>query len=335
MGGVLFGVLFYVALIVWADIGEVTNTLSTLPWWIIPAVLGLSLLNYSIRFLKWQRYLALLEIRVDVWTSYLIFLSGMSMSVTPGKMGEVLKSWLLRQVKGTPIHESAPIVLAERFTDLLGYLMLVAIGGLATEPEYKWAFVAVFAGCAVLIALAGSPRCSRIAYRVLSNTPYLWRLAPKVEGSFASMRVLLQPKELLLPTILSFFGWGLECVGFWYIASALTEGGLPFLFCVFVYSSAAVLGAVAIVVPGGLGVTEGYLGRELRAEFQKVIQVPGMTSDAAHALARSKAAGAVILVRLCTLWFAVIVGLLATALFSKRYGDVVEVDEPQAGAASA
>ena len=57
------------------------------------------------------------------------------MSITPGKMGEVFKSWLLKKRTGTPIHASAPIVVAERFTDLLGYLILVAIGGIRTLPE--------------------------------------------------------------------------------------------------------------------------------------------------------------------------------------------------------
>ena len=35
----------------------------------------------------------LLDIHLETGTSFLIYLSGMTLSVTPGKMGEVFKSW--------------------------------------------------------------------------------------------------------------------------------------------------------------------------------------------------------------------------------------------------
>jgi len=41
--------------------------------------------------------------------------------------------------------------------------------------------------------------------------------------------------------------------------------------------------------------------------------------------ARSQAGGAVILARFCTLWFAVLVGMVAVVLFQRRYGSVGEL----------
>src|SRR5438309_188150 len=52
----------------------------------------------------------------------------MAMAMTPGKVGEVLKSYLLKQVRGTPIATSAPIVVAERLTDGIAMLFLSAAG---------------------------------------------------------------------------------------------------------------------------------------------------------------------------------------------------------------
>ena len=60
--------------------------------------------------------------------SALLFTSGMVMAVTPGKVGEVLKSYLLKRINGTPISASAPIVLAERVTDGLAMLLLMGFG---------------------------------------------------------------------------------------------------------------------------------------------------------------------------------------------------------------
>jgi uncharacterized membrane protein YbhN (UPF0104 family) len=71
---------------------------------------------------------------------------------------------------------------------------------------------------------------------------------------------------------------------------------------VFIYS-ATTLGGV--VTPGGLGVTDG-----------------GMTALLSYTAGRSApAAGAATLViRLCTLWFAVLVGVLALLIFRRRVG---------------
>jgi hypothetical protein len=44
------------------------------------------------------------------WDSFLMFFSGLAMVITPGKVGEWLKSYLLREVHGTPVARSAPIL---------------------------------------------------------------------------------------------------------------------------------------------------------------------------------------------------------------------------------
>ena len=315
VAGVLFGMAVYVGMAVWADVGAVAGALARIPIWVIPACCGLSLLNYVVRFWKWQRYLELLDCRLDRTTSFLVYLSGLSMSVTPGKMGEVFKSWLIKKVNGTPIHTTAPIVVAERFTDLLGYLILVALGGIQTMPEYAWIFWSTLLVCVVALLLAGSETFARLAAGFFSKLPYVWRLVPRIEGSFASTRILLAPREILMPTAVSVVGWGLECTGFWLVANAVTPGAVPFLYAVFAYAFSAVAGAVLIIFPGGLGITEFSLGKLLVSRYTAV---GGLAVEAA----RHGATGAVILTRLCTLWFAVLVGFVATGLFTRRFGKI-------------
>jgi len=315
--GVLLGVVVYLGIVLWADAGKVGHALANLPLWVVPAACGLSLANYIIRFWKWQRYLDLLGIDIERRASWLVYLSGFALSVTPGKLGEVFKSWLLKRLAGTPISTSAPIVIAERFTDLLAYLILIALGGIASYPEYQWIFWLTLALSGVGLALAGSRTVARMTARVLKRTPYLWRLSEKVEVSFESTRILLAPREIVLPTLISVVGWGLECTGFWLIANALGgEAQIPFLAAVFAYALGAVAGAVLIIFPGGLGMTEFSIGKILRGHYSAA----GLSLEAA----RTQATTAVLLTRLCTLWFAVLLGLVATTVFTKLYGEVSE-----------
>ena len=311
--GVLFGILLYAAILFWTDFDQLKDSLTEIPLWPVPAAMGLSFCNYLLRFWKWERYRKLLSIELDRSTSFLIYMSGFAMSVTPGKMGEVLKSWMIRRVNGVRIHQSAPIVVAERVTDLLGYLVLVAVGGLATQPDLQLYFWATLVLCLVVIALVGSRRVARFVTRILLRVPMLSRLVPRIEGSFQSTRVLLAPKEVLMPTLVSVVSWGLECLGFWLIANAFMAEHIPFLFAVFAYAMSAVVGALIIFLPGGLGATEWTLGTLLRRQYE-------VRGGMALELARSKAVGAVLITRLCTLWFAVGVGMIAVTIFQRRYG---------------
>jgi len=334
LAGLAFGILLYAGVAIWIGLDRFREALASFPWPLLPVAMGLSSANYLIRFIKWERYRTLLGVELDRRTSFHIYLAGFSMGVTPGKMGEVLKSWLIKKVTGHSIHHTAPIVVAERVTDLLGYLLLVAIGGLATLPEYQWVFWIVLAACGSIIALAGSRSLPRVVARLLAHTPYLWRLAPKVQGSFDSTRILLSPRELILPSLTSMLSWGCECVGFWLIARSFAPAGeLPFLFAVFTYAFSAVAGAVLILFPGGIGPTEGFLGTLLRRRFQPALAADqptllGLEGEALGVarleLARASAGAAVLLTRIATLWFGVAVGLIALGRFRKRFGELEE-----------
>src|SRR5207244_11990079 len=58
----------------------------------------------------------------------LTFISGLSMAITPGKVDELLKSYLLKRSTGTPISRTSPIIVAERLSDGIGMLLLASTG---------------------------------------------------------------------------------------------------------------------------------------------------------------------------------------------------------------
>lgn len=311
--GLFFGLLVYAGFVLWADAGGIRDALKDFNLWLLPLACGLSFLNYVVRFARWQRYCKLLDVKLKTGTSFLIYLAGLSLTVTPGKMGEVFKSWMIREVDGSPVTRTAPIVIAERFTDLLAFLVLVGFSGIATQPDYAWIFWVTLVLCAFLLVLFGSERAAHAVCGILARVPVVGRFAPKLVAAFDSTRILTSPRELVLPTFVATIGWGLECLGFWLIANSLLDGGdgggVPFLFATYSFALAAVAGAVVILFPGGLGITEGTMSGLLQSRYSAL----GVATEAA----RAKAVSATLLIRLCTLWFAVAVGLIALALFRR------------------
>ena len=306
------------AWIVWNADGAAVRAAFTRPGMlgVAATVCGLALANYMVRFVKWEMYRKWTGIELDRRSSLLAFLSGFVLSVTPGKVGEAFKSYLVKRVDGTPISRSAPIVLAERVTDLVGYLVLMAIGSFGTFGESMWIFGGALAVVAALVVGIASERVEHTVLGLVRRLPIIGRVAHKAETAIDSARSLLAPSRLALPCLLSVIGWGLECVGFWIVAGAMVpeDATVPGLaWCTLLYATAAVAGALSFL-PGGLLVTEGLLGHRLHH-----------VAYAGAAGAGAAAGAATILVRVCTLWFAVLVGLFATAAFVRRHGAPDEV----------
>ena len=116
--GVGLGVIVYALAIIWFDAERVSAALEQFQWWVFPMAIGASCLNYLLRFAKWELCLGWLEIRGDKEgdaptltrrRSLLIYLAGLSMSVSPGKVGEVLRSVLLRASDGVAFARTAPL----------------------------------------------------------------------------------------------------------------------------------------------------------------------------------------------------------------------------------
>jgi len=80
----------------------------------VAIALGCALLNYAIRAVRWVWYLHILEIPVKLKESVPIFLIGLMLSATPGKAGELFKSYLLKLACGARMSRTAPVVVVER-----------------------------------------------------------------------------------------------------------------------------------------------------------------------------------------------------------------------------
>jgi uncharacterized protein (TIRG00374 family) len=299
----LLGVAIYGAFAVWRGLGAMGETLATFHWWAFGAACALAFGNYVLRFFKWEIYLAQLGIRgVPKVDSFLTFLSGFVLTVTPGKVGEVFKSLVLFETHGVPIARTAPIVVAERVTDLIGVIVLIVVGSLGFHGGLAWAG----AGAAVvgtLISVISSRKLSLAIIARIERAPgRLGRLGPKLHQAYDSLATMLSPANLIAPTLLSIGAWSLECLALWVVLRGFgQETSAPL--CFFFYATSTLAGAL-VPVPGGLGVTETFL----EGQMHELGRVSTNVSTAA-----------MILVRFATLWFAVLVGFVSLSLLKRRH----------------
>ncbi len=298
---VLLGVFLYGAFVVYTGYQELADVLAEFEGWTFTATLGLATTNYLLRFLKWQYYLRLLDVRgVRPLDSFLVFLSGFVLTITPGKVGEVFKSAMLSKTHQVPAERTASIVVAERLTDVLAIVMLLLLGSVSLGGSPFWA------GLGVLALSVGFAA-------IFWSRPVLWGLtqlergwlravAPKLRHAYAQLRKLASPRALGIPTALSLIGWGCEGFGLYLLLTGFGHVLDPW-HATFFYATATLAGAL-VPVPGGLGVTEALIQQQL-------VRVASVSTGAATA--------SMLLIRFATLWWAVVVGFVALAALRLRF----------------
>lgn len=311
----ILGMAVYLGLVIFGDMRSIGNSLKSFRWEIVPVIIGLSLCNYGIRFVRWSYYLKKLDISLPLRQNLTVFMSGLAMSITPGKMGEVIKCYFLKQMSGTAMRRSVPIVFAERLTDFFSIVVLAALGALAFPYGRTLIWIGLVATLLVLF-IAMNRRLSEMLIHAVGRIPGLKRPAATLFDLYEHAWHLLRVRPLTVAFVLGMAAWFCECTGFYLTVRALGQS-VAIWQATFIYAFGTFFGAVTFL-PGGLGTTEGSL--------TGLLILKGVPRDAASV--------ATIIIRLCTLWFAVGFGLLWMAPNRQLIipdGDSVreETDNPQ------
>ncbi len=115
----VLGIAVFAVISIYADVSKFGDRLGQCSVAAVGLALALAAANYVVRFARWQLYLGRVGVAAPLKASLLVFVGGFAMSVTPGKLGELVKAVLLHEAAGADPARVAPVVVAERATDLL------------------------------------------------------------------------------------------------------------------------------------------------------------------------------------------------------------------------
>jgi uncharacterized protein (TIRG00374 family) len=294
--GLLLGFLVLLALTLLGDVRRVSQEVLAFRWSLLPLVLGLTLFNYLLRFVKWHYYLGQVGAgQISIRESARLFVAGFPLAVTPGKVGEALKGVWLNQVTGIPAARGVSVVVAERISDGLGVMALSTLGVIA-YPRYWPAFALLLA---LLLAVVVTSQIRPLAEALLAfgeRLPFVTRFAHSLHEFYEGSYALFRPKATLLAVGIGTISWLGEGIGMYLILLGLgvPPGWQVLSVAIFVLSFSIVIGA-ATALPGGLGAAE--------------ISIAGMLVLLLR-LNADLAAAATLLIRFATLWFGVTLGLV-------------------------
>lgn len=293
---VLLSIGVFFALVVFGDAHQVISALVGFEWSLFVLIIGLATLGYVVRFIKWELYLRTLRIDVPLRTSAIVFFSGLLFVATPGKVGELWKAWFMKETEEVPVSRTTSVVGAERITDFVALAMLAALGPIVYGRSVTLV-AALFASLGVGLILI---QWQSLFYKVLAaieTIPIITRYVAALEELYESTYALSRPGPFFGALGLSLVAWTFEAMA---LLVALRGYGIDgsALQSVFVYGFGLVVGAISML-PGGLGATEATMvGLLLSIGYE-----------------RSIAVSVVLVVRVGTLWYAVLLGLVVYLSF--------------------
>ncbi|MGC8659322.1 MAG: lysylphosphatidylglycerol synthase transmembrane domain-containing protein [Desulfomonilaceae bacterium] len=298
----LAGVLFYAVATFASDYQSIFHAMTLFPVRDLGIVLFLVTVGWLIRGWRFHYYLVNMGENVPLSFATMTFLAGFALTGTPGKVGEAMKGVFLKRDYRVPVTRVVGVVVVERLMDLFGVLILGSFS-LLFFPGWRNIFLTL----AAIVIAGGIFLCMEKIYRPILESMSRFRIiswgATKVLRILLSGKDLMKPRIFIIGLIVSVVAWAMEAFSMFIVMKGfglngtLTEAN-------FVYCFSTILGALSML-PGGIGGTEAsmiglfaYLG-----------------------ISYSAGLPAVILIRLCTLWYAVFAGMaLSFYLLSRKKG---------------
>lgn len=291
----LGSVLLYAALAFFTDAPGMAAALRSFPPSIAAVMLALSAISFVIRGLRWAALMRVIGMSVSYTDALYLQISGQSMSVTPGRAGEMLKPWLASRLTAMPMTRGVALVVSERIADLIAVCFL-SLGGFALLRGNAWTMALAIGVIAAGTVLASSKRFHELGLRFIERQTWTRRHHASATAISATIQKSLTWRTMLWSVGASVVAWGLEGVGFGLCLHALGFTTLSILVAVSVYAVSTIVGAFTFL-PGGIGLTE--------ASMTGILIAAGMNPASASA--------ATLITRMATLWWGVAIGWMALA----------------------
>ena len=286
----------YAAFLIASDINTISSKIIDFKIEIIPVILLLVTSGWFVIFFRWHLLLRNAKIFIPVKDSFLILASGFALTIIPGKVGELVKSQLLKTKFGIARSKTVPIVILEQFYTVIGIVMLSFFGiwyfelGVYVLGFFTAALVFIF-------VLLSSRKAFNKIVSLLEKRRFTSKFAEPLSSSYDTIKNGIKGPITLYACGLSMLFWLLEAISVYFILLGFGVEVIGFLTIISTYTTSIMLGILSFL-PIGVGVVEGTL-----TSFFTI-----------HGIDVSLALTIVIVIRLFTRWYAVSFGFIALKL---------------------
>ena len=293
--------VFYIGFIAYSDFTEFSSNLGKFKIEFLPIILGFSFVSYFILGIRQKILLEKLGIELKFKENFLLYFSGLSMIITPGGVGEAIKSYYLKKKHGHKISKTLPLVLVERFHDLGVVISVIAFTLIFLQiNEVVILEIIIVILIIIVYVLVRIKKLFLKTTNLFKRIKKLRKIIDKITESYDGMHQMLESKTTVK-------AWGIGMVAQIFYALSIYSVFLAFdqdlgiMFTTEVVYSSILFGAISLL-PGGVGLTEISTVNFLMGKGLEI----------------SLATSIIIMIRLATIWLATIMGLVTTKIILKK-----------------
>jgi len=285
--------IFYTFFLIYSDIESVGEFFFEINFWFIPLILVFRFGAIVLRAFRQKLFLRSLGINIPEKINLLLYIAGLSMMITPGSSGSVVKSYILNKKFGSNYSRTVPVVITEKFHDILAPLSIISVFLIFTDIFQVRVTILVISIVLIgIFFLVRNKTLLRKLIQKLSKFKLLARFQENFFEFYESFQILSKKNIMVggwLIGIASVFIDGVA-IYFGFLALGIDLGFIESFVTVY---TANILGAVSFI-PGGFGVVEAsLLGFLLQS-----------------GLVLSAATSAILITRFSGVWFQIILGII-------------------------
>ena len=286
-----------------SDFNIISEKISNFKINYLPLILFLVTASWCPVFIKWHFLLKNCEIDIPLTRSITVFLSGLAFDITPGKLGALMKSQILKTSFNIPRTKTAPIVLVEKVYDLIGAILASIIGIIILGMDVYLIIIAILVLAMVFFFLYYRP-ASELFFKRVTKTKFFSKYVENISEFDKIVQKSTNVKVATICILLAVTYWFIVSTAVYYTLIGFDINILDYLKVLSIYATSILLGAISFI-PGGVGITEGALAGLFTLE--------GI--DVSTALILS------VIIRIFVLWYSVSIGFISlkfTGWFSFR-----------------
>ena len=296
-------IVLYIVFLIVSDFNVIREKIFDFKTDYLPIILLLAPLSWVIVFFRWHFLLKNSNIIIPKKENFKIYMAGFAMSVTPGKVGELIKSQFLKSKYGVSRKNTLPIIISEYFYHMVGVLVVSIIGVYYFEFSL---YIIILTSALIITTLTiiSSETFFKKFVNLISKRNFLKKYVSPISDSHIILKKSTRGKIFIISSGLSIAFWLTEVLIVYFVFLSFDILNFEFFKIAAIYTTSLILGMLSFL-PMGIGVVEGSLAGFLNYE--------GIDISIALTL--------VILIRIFTRWYGVIVGLIFMKLiggFSKN-----------------
>jgi glycosyltransferase 2 family protein len=293
--------IFYIGFVAFSDFNKISNAIFHFNFNFVPLIVLFSFSGFVVMGIRQHFLLKQIGITLSIKDNIKLYFSGLSMIISPGGSGQLIKSYYLKKKYNYEVKDTFPLVFVERLIDLICITTLIALSLLFIQNiEIIFIVAIIFLSIIIGILILRSKKFFTFSVRLLSKIPFPKKFVENSDHTYNSLNKMTSTKSLSLGFTLGMLSFSFDAIATYFVFMAFNVDLHFFTIVASIYPS-ILYGALSFI-PGGVGVTELTAVRLLTNE--------GISTSFSSAI--------ILTTRFFTIWFATLLGFVTARIFLKK-----------------